>query len=239
MVSQKPVLVTLTSPTAAGKSYLFNYIRDVAKMPCLISTTTRAPRAGEKDGVDYYFIDEKTSQQLEANDLFAELAIYRGVRYGVTKEEFHSKLSKGVAFLIVEPSGIDHYVKPALDAGAIHLKYYIHTDPQIRLERFKQRVAADLRDAIIADENARRMGKFAGAADKTVASHMDRLVAMLTEELKWGTMYKWDRILFGEKEPAYNLDIIMSDVRKAQELDAEIRQHECNQSIVRSAALKV
>lgn len=209
-MEKKPVLVTLTAPTAAGKSYLFNYIRDAAKMPCLISTTTRAPRAGEVEGVDYYFISEQRSVEMEKDDLFAELAIYRGTRYGVTKKEFKDKLSNGVAFLIVEPSGIDHYVKPALDMGALHLKYYIHTDAEIRLDRFKQRVKKDIEQVL--DYGPR----FTGAEVAVVMSHMDRLVAMYTEELKWGTMHRWDRNLFGQSDPARNLEIILNDVEKLQ-----------------------
>ena len=217
MENTAPILITLTSPTAAGKSYLFNYIRDVAKLPCLISTTTRAPRVGEKEGIDYYFISQDTSKMIENNDGFAELAVYRGVRYGVTREEFHGKLSKGLAFLIVEPSGIDHYVKPALDIGARHLKYFIHTDPEVRLQRFTQRVLSDVKMAKAADNNSARMGKSADHTEKVVVSHLDRLISMFTEERKWSTSAEWDRILFGEKSPEYNLDIILSDVKKIRQ----------------------
>jgi guanylate kinase len=223
MEHDTPILVTLTAPTCAGKSYLFNYIRDVAKMPCLISTTTRPARQGEKEGIDYYFIDEATSIDLENKNQLAELAIYRGVRYGVTKEEFSSKLAQGVAFLIVEPSGLDHYVKPALDIGAAHLKYYIHADLDLRLSRFKERALADIKSAINADENLRRMGKSAGQVEKTVMSYMDRLVAITTVEQQWGTMAHWDRILFGTDDPAENLAIIMKDVAAKRQYLREYR----------------
>ena len=210
-----PILITLTAPTCAGKSYLFNYIRDEVKLPCLISTTTRAPRSGEVQGVDYYFISEEESKRIEAANGFAELAIYRGVRYGVTKKEFREKLSKGLAFLIVEPSGIDHYVKPALDVGALHLKYYIHTDPDVRLQRFKQRVLTDVEMAATSDMTRRKMGNHANSMEKVLMGHMDRLVAMMTAELQWGTATNWTRTLFGEKTPEENLKIILRDVDAA------------------------
>lgn len=223
MAQDTPILVTLTAPTCAGKSYLFNYIRDVAKMPCLISTTTRAPRHGEREGIDYYFIDEAKSVELENKNLFAELAIYRGVRYGVTKQEFHNKLNQGVAFLIVEPTGIDHYVKPAIDAGAIHMKYYVHTDLDLRLARFKSRALIDVASAIDADENLKRAGKSTQHVDKTVLSYMDRLVAMTTVEQQWGTSARWDRVLFGTGAPEENLAIIMKDVAAKHEILREYR----------------
>ena len=96
----QPILVTLTAPSCSGKSYLLNYIRDEAKMPCLVSTTTRAPRTGEQEGIDYYFISREQSKRYEIEDNFAELAIYNGTRYGVTKQEFKSKLETGLTFLI-------------------------------------------------------------------------------------------------------------------------------------------
>lgn len=220
---QKSVLITLTSPSAAGKSYLFNYIRDVAKLPCLISTTTRAARVGEKEGVDYFFIDEAESKRLDAEDQLAELAIYNGVRYGVTKQEFHSKLSQGMAFLICEPSGIDHYVKPAKDVGAIHYKTYIHTDPQVRLQRFRERAEQDMQRA-------------AGAADvskimKEFKTSLNRLSTMLTEEMRWGDMHQWDRVLFGDEPPEDNLAIILKDVKKIQDNAAEVDAYHQRQAV--------
>jgi len=186
----------------------------VAKLPCLISTTTRQPRMGEEEGVDYYFIDEDFSKALEKSDQFAELATYRGIRYGVTKDEFQQKLSHGVAFLIVEPSGIDNYVKPALDAGAIHLKYYIHTDMDVRLERFKKRILSDVTTASEAHANLKRMGKQSNTIEKTLFSHIDRLVSMYTEEKNWFASVQWDRVLFGVDLPENNLNIILEDIKK-------------------------
>lgn len=215
----KSVLVTLTSPSAAGKSYLLNHIRD-AGLPCLISTTTRFPRAGEVEGYDYFFISEEESKRIEAEDGFAELAIFNGKRYGVTKQEFKSKLDTGLTFLIVEPSGIDHYVKPALDVGAVHLKYYIHTDPEVRIQRFRERALRDISEAISFDIQTARydsaLEKPCNDTIKTISSAFDRFKLMLTTEMNWGQAATWDRILFGDKPPAENLEIILRDVESIQ-----------------------
>jgi guanylate kinase len=222
MENTPPVLITLTAPTAAGKSYLFNYIRDVAKLPCLISTTTRLPRDGEVEGVDYYFIDLQESKKLEEADQFAELAIYRGVRYGVTKKEWNSKLQPGkIAFLIVEPSGIDHYVKPAVEAGALWLKYFIHTPPEVRMNRFIDRMLKDVIIEVKADIFRGKIDSMftTPSADtlKTVVSYFDRQKAMLTDEMKWFQKSSWERTLMGTDEPSYNLSIIQNDIRRAVE----------------------
>lgn len=212
-----PVLITLTAPTCAGKSYLFNYIRDEAKMPCIISTTTRAARHGEVQGIDYYFISEDESKQIEAKNGFAELVTYGGIRYGVTFEEWNTKLRPGqIAFVIVEPTGIDHYDRLTKQANAILLKYYIHTDPSVRYERFKARIAANLQHAWQAPDGTKLL-----AINNTVESALNRLRTMLTEELQWGSAVNWTRILFGENAPAANLDIIMRDVNTVIQKNTE------------------
>ena len=205
---EKQVLVTLTAPSCAGKSYLFNYIRDVAKLPCLISTTTRAPRAGEVEGKDYFFISQEESLRLEAEGEFAELAIYNGQRYGVTKQEFHSKLSQGVAFLIVEPSGIEHYAAPAVEVGAMHFKTFICVDPLIRLQRFKERSTKDMEKVLANHFNEVGYATLKYEVLKAQSTALSRLEQMLTTEQRWFQMCDWDAVLDGNADPEYNLKAI-------------------------------
>lgn len=231
-IQKRPVLVTLTSPSAGGKSYLFNYIRDVAKLPCLISTTTRAPRAGEKEGVDYYFISEEQSKQMEEANLFAELAIYNGVRYGVTKTEFSYKLRDGLAFLIVEPTGIDHYAKPALDVGALHYKTFIHTDPQVRLKRFRERVEADMTRTVQAALIQANTFNMSTMIMKEMNTSLNRLTTMLTEENHWFGLHQWDRILFGEDKPEDNLRIMLGDIEEIQSRQLAVDKHNASEATI-------
>lgn len=208
-----PVLVTITAPSCAGKSYLFNYIRDILKLPCLVSTTTRSKRAGEVEGVDYFFISEEESKRLESEDKFAELAIYRGTRYGVTKDEFYSKINtkEKIAFLIVEPSGIDHYVKPALDAGAIHFKVFIDVDIHERIYRLKKRLVDDI---LAKSTNLERPNPV--DLQNSILPHFDRLHAMLTVESNWEDLAKWDLIVDGSELPHNNASKILSQVMNAR-----------------------
>ena len=232
-MEKRPILVTLTAPTCAGKSYLFNYIRDVAKLPCIISTTTRFERENEVDGVDYYFITQEESERLEAEDQFAELAIFNGNRYGVTKQEYHSKLANGIAFLIVEPSGIEHYAKPAKDVGAHHLKYFVHTDIETRLVRFKKRMENDLLKINPEGGHLHYFSQPLEVLQKIVNIYFDRQRVMLTDEMKWGQAAQWDRFLFGEMDPEKNLAIILRDVEKLHARDAEIHSWQVNHEKVR------
>jgi guanylate kinase len=209
----KPILVTLTATSCAGKSYLFDFIRDVAKLPCLISTTTRKPRANEVHGRDYYFITEEESLELERTNQLAELAIYNGCRYGVTVPEFHSKLATGLAFLIVEPSGIDHYAKPATDIGAHHLKVWVDVPLATRLARFNERSQKDLAKAI-------GDGSDYEAPAKALNTILKRHTSMLTEEMEWYDMALWDVELNGTDTPGDNLDTIMKQVNYFKKRDA-------------------
>ena len=208
----KPVLITLTSPTCSGKSHLLNYIRDEAGLACLASTTTRPQRAGEINGKDYYFITHEESKRMEEAGEFAELAHYGGNRYGVTKKEFHDKLATGMAFLIVQPVGMEDYVHCALEMGAMHVKYFVDCPEEIRIQRFTERVASDMKLASTITSKIERLKTI----DKLVSTHMTRFHTMITHESKWKALHEWDMILDGTEHPAKNLVRIIADVNRRQ-----------------------
>lgn len=222
-VPTKPVLITFTSPTCSGKSYLLSYIRDVAKLPCFVSTTTRPMREGEVDGVDYYFISDEESRAIEARDGFAELMTFRGYRYGVSKEEFKKKLDMGMAFLVVEPEGIEHYAKPALEVGALWIKYFVDVPQEVRIERFKKRMEADVMKAVQKmqlQESSSLGGDYSDTVKSVVRNYLSRFESMLGPETRWKNMHQWDDILDGQADPRVNLNIINMDVAKVRVHDA-------------------
>ena len=188
------VLVTLTAPSAAGKSYLYNFIRQM-ELPCIISTTTRKPRPGEVEGVDYYFISHEESLQHEANDNFAELVTYNGFRYGVTRDEYLKKLNMCLAFLIVEPLGINSYTKVAKESGAEHLSVFIDVDFETRIKRLNDRFLEDL-NKVKHDEEAFK---------NVFKNNFNRLILACTSELTWKDSNTWDLVLDGTDDPNTNL----------------------------------
>jgi guanylate kinase len=221
----KSFLITLTAPSASGKSYLLEYIRDELKLPCLVSTTTRAKRANEVEGRDYFFISREESEAMEARGEFAELAIFGGNRYGVTKKEFAGKLNDpiGLAFLIVEPEGIDHYVAPALEVGAKHLKFFVDAPLEIRLDRLRSRTSADILKAVgefvmteaLSDPRVVKVD-ISETVNKIVSSYTARLQSVLGKELSWKAMHQWDGILNGEHHPAINVAKIQDTIQQFQ-----------------------
>ncbi len=82
-------LIIVTAASGAGKTTVVKHIlKKFEQLSFSISATTRAPRTGERDGVDYYFIDWKDFEQKIANDAFVEWEeIYPGQRSGTLKKE--------------------------------------------------------------------------------------------------------------------------------------------------------
>lgn len=103
-------------------------------------------RSGEVNGYDYYFITEQQSKEIDSVKGFVERVDYSGVTYGVTHSEFGTKLDKdGVAFLIVEPKGIDKYKEYCQTYGIVPITIYVDTHDSIRFERLKD-LARDIQE---------------------------------------------------------------------------------------------
>ncbi|MBP8082542.1 MAG: guanylate kinase [Spirochaetes bacterium] len=80
--------VIISAPSGAGKSTLISRImKKDPRFSFSVSTTTRSPREGEKDGINYYFKDRKEFEQMIANDEFLEWAEVHGNLYGTSKKE--------------------------------------------------------------------------------------------------------------------------------------------------------
>ena len=96
-------LITITAPSGAGKTTLSRNCFDIDHT--IISCTTRAPREGERDGIDYYFITRKQAEELKANHETLEYTEYNGNIYCYTKDEF-KKLEHGDCVIICTIEGL-------------------------------------------------------------------------------------------------------------------------------------
>lgn len=89
-------LFILSAPSGAGKSTLINaLLSQNADMQLSVSHTTRAPRAGEIDGVHYHFVSVETFKALIEADEFLEWAEVFGNYYGTSKRAIADELAKG------------------------------------------------------------------------------------------------------------------------------------------------
>jgi guanylate kinase len=65
-----------------------------------VSATTRAPRPGERDHVDYHFLDRAEFERRVANGSFVEHADYAGRRYGTLRSELEDRVRAGVPVVL-------------------------------------------------------------------------------------------------------------------------------------------
>lgn len=97
-------LFIVSSPSGAGKTTL---IRRVLEDPRIggtlhfsVSHTTRPPRTGERDGVEYHFVDEAGFRAIEESGGFLEWAVVHGNLYGTSRAEVEPRLEKGLDVLL-------------------------------------------------------------------------------------------------------------------------------------------
>ena len=86
----------ITGPSGVGKGTLIRGLLErVSGLELSVSATTRAPRPGEVDGVDYHFLTpDEFDARVAAGD-FVEHATYSGNRYGTLRSELERPLAKG------------------------------------------------------------------------------------------------------------------------------------------------
>lgn len=94
-------LIILSGPSGAGKGTIHNeLLKTEDNLTYSISMTTRSPRAGEKDGVDYYFVNEEEFKKEIEKGSFLEYAIVHGNYYGTLKRDVNKNLDKGLDVLL-------------------------------------------------------------------------------------------------------------------------------------------
>ncbi len=94
------ILFVLSAPSGAGKSTLCNGLRLTPDFVYSVSCTTRAPRPGEADGVDYYFLTKIDFEQRIAGGEFLEYAKVHGNYYGTLRNTVLQSLRAGEDVLI-------------------------------------------------------------------------------------------------------------------------------------------
>ncbi len=134
----KGKLFILSSPAGGGKTTLANLlISEIPNLKRVITCTTRKPRPGEKNGVDYFFLsEEEFKRRIEEND-FLEYAIVHGNYYGTPKKEVLEELSKGIdLILVIDVQGMRQVKKNFKDVVSIFL---LPPSFNTIIERMKQR----------------------------------------------------------------------------------------------------
>ena len=98
----RPFLLVLSAPSGGGKTTACDLL--LKRLPWLkrcVTATTRAPRGGEKNGRDYWFLSEDEFKQRVAEGGFFEYAQVHGNYYGTPRKEVEAALKKGQSLVLV------------------------------------------------------------------------------------------------------------------------------------------
>lgn len=91
----------ITGPSGVGKGTLIRGLMErLGALELSVSATTRPPRPGEHDGVDYHFLTGEQFEQRVADGDFVEYADYAGRRYGTLRSELQERVDAGVPVVL-------------------------------------------------------------------------------------------------------------------------------------------
>jgi guanylate kinase len=95
-IQRRGLMLVLSSPSGAGKTTLSRMLLESdGAVTMSISATTRAPRVGEQEGKDYFFVSPSMFGQMAEGGAFLEHAVVFGNRYGTPREPVMLALAKG------------------------------------------------------------------------------------------------------------------------------------------------
>lgn len=94
-------MIILLGASASGKTEAAKYLASHYGIQKAITHTTRAPRIGERNGVDYHFVSEEEFSKLQSENGFVETTFYNGHHYGTSKAEV-----KDDRCVVVDPKGL-------------------------------------------------------------------------------------------------------------------------------------
>jgi len=101
LIKRRGTLVVVSAPSGAGKTTLCHEVRTlVPDLYYSVSYTTRAPRLGETNGTDFYFITDGAFTAMRARDEFAEWAEVHGHLYGTPAKALEGALGRGLDVLL-------------------------------------------------------------------------------------------------------------------------------------------
>ena len=120
----EPRLTVLSGPSGVGKSSVIAEIRRQHPEVWLsVSVTTRRPRPGETDGVEYHFVDQAEYDAMVDADLLLEHAVFAGNSYGTPRAPVQQRLSAGrSALLEIDLQGARQVRAAMPDAQLVFLK---------------------------------------------------------------------------------------------------------------------
>ncbi|MBS1257912.1 MAG: Guanylate kinase [Candidatus Scalindua arabica] len=142
---EKGKLVIISGPSGSGKTSICKILTKNPKVKQSVSYTTRKPRDGERDGIDYCFIDKSEFEKLIEEDKFIEYAEYCGYLYGTSISTIKEAIENDeILILAIDVKGALQVIDKMPEAISI----FINTpDDETLKHRLKNRLTDD--DSVI------------------------------------------------------------------------------------------
>jgi guanylate kinase len=154
-MSNKGLLFVVSAPSGAGKTTICNKaINFFPDLKTSVSYTTRKPREGEKEGVDYYFTTEEDFEDMKKGREFLEYATVHDNRYGTSAKEVNKMFDQGLDVLFdIDVQGAQQIKEREEDAVFIFL---LPPSLQACEERLKKRGDDTNEEILLRLERARK-----------------------------------------------------------------------------------
>ncbi|KAH0614919.1 uncharacterized protein H6S33_000555 [Morchella sextelata] len=171
-VTPKPPIV-ISGPSGTGKSTLLKrlFAAHPGTFGFSVSHTTRLPRAGETDGVEYHFTTREAFEALVAENAFIEHAQFSGNCYGTSVKAVKDVAAKGlVCILDIEMEGVKQVKKTDLNAKFVFLKPPSMEALKARLEGRGTETPDSLQKRLTQAEKELEYAAEPGAHDKIIVN---------------------------------------------------------------------
>ena len=121
--SPRGVLYVVSSPSGGGKGTIIRRVLDVVPdLSYSVSYTTRAPRNGEVNGREYFFVDRKQFEEMVAAGEFLEWANVHGNLYGTSQKQIVTETSAGTDIVLeVDVQGAASVKRLGLDSVSVFI----------------------------------------------------------------------------------------------------------------------
>ena len=162
-LARHPLLVVISGPSGVGKD---SAVAELKKRGhpwhFAVTATTRPPRAGERDGIDYLFLDHDDFQELRETNRLLECVEYSGRWYGVPRSQVEEALSEGRdVFLVIDVRGAESIRELAPEAILIFLAPGSLEELSARLARRRTEAPEEVqRRLAIARQEMGQLGRF-------------------------------------------------------------------------------
>lgn len=174
IIHPAPLLVVISGPSGVGKDAVVKALqRRGTSFHFVVTMTSRSPRDGEVEGVDYLFVSKEQFEELIRQDAFIEHAIVYGQYKGIPKSQVREALaSQHDVILRVDVQGAMTLRRLCPDAVLIFL---IPSNVKEWYDRLRNRQTETAESLALRLDTARQELEYLGAFDYVVVNAQDRL----------------------------------------------------------------